>query len=72
MEKNIGDVVWVDGYTSFAQQNAQRCEIKNKEYRFDEKSAEKFPIYFVDGRWYDGRDGSPYKDEKCMYYIELK
>jgi len=71
MEKNIGDLVWLDGYTSLAQQNSQEFEIKQKEYRFDEISGEKFPIYFVNDRWFDGRDGGGYNDEKCMYYIEL-
>ena len=71
MEKNIGDLVWLDGYTSLAQQNSQEFEIKQKEYRFDEISGEKFPIYFVNDRWFDGRDGGGYNDEKCMYYIVL-
>ncbi len=72
MEKNIGDLVWVDGYTSFAQQNAQEeFEIEKKEYRFDEVNGEKYPIYLVDGRWFDGRDGSGYNDDNCMYYIEI-
>jgi hypothetical protein len=72
MEKNIGDLVWLDGYTSFAQQNSQEeFEIEQKEYRFDEVSGEKYPIYFVNGRWFDGRDGGGYNNENCMYYIEL-
>lgn len=71
MERNIGDLVWIDGHTSFAQQNSQEFEIKQKEYRFDEISGEKFPIYFVNDRWFDGRDGGGYNDKKCMYYIEL-
>lgn len=72
MEKNVGDLVWVDGYTSFAQQNSQEeCIIEKKEYRFDDVSGEKFPIYFVDEMWFDGRDGSAYKNKKSMYYIEI-
>ena len=48
MERNIGDLVWLDGYTSFAQQNSQEeFEIEKKEYRFDEVTGEKYPIYFV-------------------------
>jgi hypothetical protein len=71
-EKEIGDLVWLDGYTSFAQQNSQEeYPIKNKEYRFDEISGERYPIYFVSDRWFDGRDGRGYKDVLCMYYIEL-
>lgn len=50
MERNIGDLVWLDGYTSFAQQNSQEeFEIEKKEYRFDEVTGEKYPIYFVNG-----------------------
>lgn len=72
MEKNIGDLVWIDGYTSFAQQKSQeKFGIEKKEYRFDDLSGEKYPIYFVDGRWFDGRNGDAYKDDNCMYYIEF-
>ncbi len=71
MEKNIGDLVWLDGCTSFAQQNSQEeFEIEKKEYRFDEITGEKYPIYFVNNKWFDGRDGNAYKNES-MYYVEL-
>lgn len=73
MEKNINDLVWLDGYTGFAQQNSQKNHpIEKKEYRFDELTGEKFPIYFVSSIWFDGRDGGAYNDEKCMYYIEIE
>lgn len=73
IEKNVGESVWLDGYTSFAQQSSQgRFEIEQKEYRFDAVSGEKFPIYFVSGRWFDGRDGGAYNDEECMFYIEFR
>lgn len=72
MEKNVGDLVWFDGYTSFAQQNAQKnFEIEKKEYRFDKLSGEKFAIYFVSNRWFGGRDGGEYDNKNGMYYIEL-
>jgi len=72
MEKNIGDLVWLDGYTSMAQQNSQEeFLIENKEYRYDDVTGKKYPIYFVSGRWFDGRDGSAYNNKKCMYYIEI-
>lgn len=72
-EMGIGDSVWLDGYTSFAQQNSQEeFEIEQKEYRFDQISGEKFPIYFVNSIWFDGRHGDGYGNENCMYYIELR
>lgn len=72
MEKNIGDLVWLDGYTGMAQQNSQEeFEIENKEHRFDNLTGEKYPIYLVNGRWFDGRNGGAYNDEECMYYIEI-
>lgn len=70
-ELKVGDEVWIDGYTSFAQQNTQEeAEIEKIEYRFDEVTGERFPIYFVRDNWYDSRDGSMYKNDNGMYYIE--
>jgi hypothetical protein len=55
-ELKKGDVVWLDGYTSMAQQNSQEeFEIEEVKYQFDEASGEKFPIYLVSENWYDGR-----------------
>lgn len=70
-ELNIGQYVWLYGYTSIAQQNSGEFKIEEKEYKFDEDSGEKYPIYFVNGIWFDGRDGSPYKNNNSMYYIEI-
>ena len=73
MEKELkkGDQIWLDGYTSMAQQNSRKCLVESVEYRFDKLTGDKFPIYLVDGDWYDGRDGGCYDNEKSMYYIEL-
>jgi hypothetical protein len=72
MEKKVGDLVWLDGYTGLAQQNAQEeCEIKKIEYKFDKDTGEKFPIYLVRDTWYDVRDGGEYDNDLSMYYIEL-
>ena len=71
--KEKGDLVWIDGYTSFAQQSAQdNVEIEEVDFRFDEATGEKFPVYFVVGNWYDGRNGSCYSNKSSMYYIDLK
>jgi hypothetical protein len=71
-EKIVGDLVWMDGYTSFTQQNAQEeYPIEKIDYKFDKDTGEKFPIYFVNERWFDARDGGEYDNEKSMYYIEL-
>lgn len=71
MEKKIGDVVWLDGYTSFAQQNSKKYEIEKIDHKFDKDTGERFAIYFVAGTWFDGRDGGAYDNEMSMYYIEL-
>jgi hypothetical protein len=72
MEKKIGDTVWLDGYTSFAQQNSQEeCEIEKIDYKFDKDTGEKFAIYFVADRWFDSRDGGEYDNPESMYYIEI-
>jgi len=66
-----GDMVFVDGYTSIAQQNFRKSPIQEVDIRYDEKTGEKFEIYQVDGDWYDGRDGSAYNNGESMYYIEF-
>jgi len=71
-DKNVGDLVWLDGYTSMAQQNAQEeYEIEKVDYKFDKDTGVKFPVYFLADRWFDGRDGGAYDDNDCMYYIEI-
>lgn len=67
----VGDKVYIDGYTSMAQQNSGEDTIKKIESRFDEITGEKFDIYKVSGEWYDSRDGSCYSNKKSMYYIEM-
>ncbi len=70
--RQVGDSVYLDGYTSMAQQNAEIVTIKKVDWRFDEKTGEKFPIYHIgDGEWYDGRDGGCYSKKQSMYYLNL-
>lgn len=63
--KKVGDVVWMDSYTSMGQ-NAlggyNKSIIEEVDYRFDEKTGEKFSIYKIDNDWYDGRCGSCYSN----------
>lgn len=72
MEKKVGDKVWLDGYTSLAQQNSGMEVITKVEYRFDKMIGEKFPIYFIGSGVFDGRDGGAYDNDRSMYYIHLK
>lgn len=67
----VGDEVYVDGYTSMAQQNAENERIKEVRFKYDEESGERYPIYKVAGAWYDGRDGSCHSNKKSMYFIDL-
>ena len=54
--REVGDRVYLDGCTPMAQQNAEIVTIGKIDWRFDEKTGEKFPIYHIgDGEWYDGR-----------------
>jgi hypothetical protein len=70
-ERNIGDVVYKDGYTSMAQNNFGKVTITNIDYRFDEVTGDKFKIIQIDnGEWYDSRSGDCYSNKKSMYYIE--
>lgn len=67
----IGNKVFIDGYTSMAQQNSCESKIEKIEKRYDELTGEEFEIVLVDGDWYDARDGSCYSNKKSMYYIEF-
>lgn len=70
--REIGDRVYLDGCTPMAQQNAEIVTIGKIDWRFDEATGEKFPIYHIgDGEWYDGRDGGCYSKKESMYYLEL-
>jgi hypothetical protein len=71
MEKKIGDLVWLDGYTSSAQQNSRQYKIEKIDYKFDKDTGDRFAIYFVADRWFDSRDGGEYDNDKSMYYIEM-
>jgi hypothetical protein len=68
----VGDLVWLDGYNSFSQQNSQKhYPIEDIDYKYDKNNGRKFPVYLVNGMWFDGRDGGGYDDEYLMYYIEI-
>lgn len=66
-----GDTVYIDGYTSMAQQNSREAIIDDIQTRYDELTGEPFDVVLVDGDWYDARDGSCYSNKNSMYYIEL-
>lgn len=67
----IGSKVYIDGYTSMAQQNARESKIEKIETRYDELTGEPFEVYLVDDEWYDSRDGGCYSNKNSMYYIEF-
>lgn len=70
--RKVGDMVYLNGCTPVAQQNADLVTIVKVDWRFDEKSGEKFPVYHIgDGEWYDGRDGGCFSKKESMYYLEL-
>jgi hypothetical protein len=74
MNKKVGDIVWMDSYTSMGQNalgHYNESKIEKIEHRFDEKTGTKFPIYKVGSDWYDGRCGRCYSNDKSMYYIDL-
>jgi hypothetical protein len=67
---NVGDSVYVDGYTSMAQQNAGLEKIEGVDYKFDVNTGERFTIYLVNGCWFDSRDGGCFSNPNSMYYLE--
>lgn len=71
IDKNIGDSVYQDGYTTIAQQNFGKVKITGVDYRFDEITGYRFKIIQIDsGDWFDCRDGGCYSNKESMYYIE--
>ena len=69
--KDVGDYVHVDGYTSMAQQNFRKTLIIGVDYKFDPDTGDKFKIIQIDnGEWFDSRNGGCYSNENSMYYIE--
>jgi hypothetical protein len=72
--RKVGDVVNMDSYTTIGQTAlaySNETLIEKVDFRFDEKTGEKYPIYEVSGDWYDGRDGTCYSNKDSMYYIEF-
>lgn len=67
---NVGDQVYVDGYTSMAQQNADWETIEKIKTKYNDTGVE-FQIYKVGDEWYDSRDGSCFSNPKSMYYLDL-
>lgn len=70
-DKNVGDTVYLDGYTSMAQQNAGERKITSVDHRYDSISGERFKIIQIsNGEWFDTRDGGCYSNKNSMYYLE--
>lgn len=68
----VGDKVYIDGYTSMAQQNARESTIEDIKVQYDKDSGESFNVCLVEGYWFDMRDGTNYSSPDSMYYIDLK
>jgi hypothetical protein len=72
MDKKVGDEVWIDGYTSMAQQSApDKSVIEKIRYKYDVDTGVPYPIYLVAGHWYDSRTGGDCDNKQSMYYMEL-
>ena len=73
--KSVGDEVYLDSYTSMGQsslaQGVYPNTIEKVEFRYDEYTGEKFPVYLVLDAWYDGRNGNCYSNKNSIYYLEL-
>lgn len=69
-EPKVGDLVWLDGYTTIAQQIFGQYPIEKIEERFDNFTGEKFLILLVNGDWYDERDGACYSNINSMYFLD--
>jgi hypothetical protein len=66
----VGDNVYIDGYTSMAQQNSGVEKIEGVDHKFDVNTGEQFTIYLVNGSWFDSRDGGCFSNPNSMYYLE--
>ncbi len=66
----VGETVIVEGWRSF--QTGGESEIREVEWRYDDKTGDKFPTYKVDDEWYDGRNGGCYSNPDYMWDIILE
>jgi hypothetical protein len=70
-EIKVGTKVYVDGYTSMAQQNAHEAKVEELKPQFDKDTGERFEICRVGDVWYKVSDGSCYSNSDSMYFIEF-
>lgn len=71
-EFKVGDLVYMDGYTSMAQSALaydKGSKVKEVRYKFDEDTGEKYQQIKVNRSWYDARNGACVSNKNSMYFI---
>jgi hypothetical protein len=68
-EINIGDKVYIDGYTSMAQQNSGVRNVIDTKYKYDEDTGERYKVIVINNGEFDSRTGASLNGNS-MYYIE--
>jgi len=68
-EVNIGDKVYIDGYTSMAQQNFGVRDVIDIKYKYDEDTGERYKVIVINAGEFDSRTGESL-NKNSMYYIE--
>ena len=68
-EVNIGDKVYIDGYTSMAQQNFGVRDVIDIKYKYDEGTGERYKVIVINAGEFDSRTGESL-NKNSMYYIE--
>jgi hypothetical protein len=69
-DKEVGDQVYLDCYTSMGASSAGNIPIIDILYKYDPDTGIKFKVLVSDegDRW-DSRTGDSYDNSHCMYYI---
>ena len=67
----VGEEVYLECYTSMGSGSNGYEIISDVDHRYDAKTGEKFPVYEVNEKWYDGRSGVCYSHPKFMFGICL-
>lgn len=64
----VGDKVWMGCYTSIGASSEGECTIEAVDYRYNQKTGEKYKVYKVGSSWYNEAGGDI--EGGSMYYIE--
>lgn len=70
VDKDVGDEVYLDCYSSMGASSTGRTKVLDVAYKYDADTGARFKILKVHNKWYDTRNGKVYPSSSWMYFIE--